>query len=113
MIEGELAKFQQQQAQKYAQLQTSSQWLTLPLPSPNPAKQQVRAEERQQLTELKGEQTQLLLGSINIPYACQQQWHHACIRLGSHYMLKEPLGSLCSVPTRHHGQMSCVVPYPH
>jgi hypothetical protein len=46
VIQQELAKFQQQQAVKYAELAASG-WVALPLPSPAPVQQLLRAEEHQ------------------------------------------------------------------
>jgi hypothetical protein len=47
LIQAELAKFQQQQADKYAEL-LSDGHAVMPLPSPAPVQQQLRAQHRQQ-----------------------------------------------------------------
>jgi hypothetical protein len=49
LIQAELAKFQQQQADKYAALLSEGQ-AYVPLPSPAPEQQQLRAQQRQQET---------------------------------------------------------------
>jgi hypothetical protein len=53
LIQHELSKFQQQQAVKYAELAASG-WVALPLPSPAPVQQLLRAEEHQLETEPSG-----------------------------------------------------------
>lgn len=53
VIQQELAKFQQQQAVKYAELAASG-WVALPLPSPAPVQQLLRAEEHQLETDSSG-----------------------------------------------------------
>lgn len=53
LIQHELSKFQQQQADKYAALLSEGQ-VVLPLPSPAPEQQQLRAQQKQQ-EALKGE----------------------------------------------------------
>lgn len=47
LIQAELAKFQQQQADKYAELLSDGHAL-MPLSSPAPVQQQLRAQQRQQ-----------------------------------------------------------------
>jgi hypothetical protein len=46
VIQQELARFQQQQAIKYAELAASG-WVALPLPSPAPVQQLLRAQPHQ------------------------------------------------------------------
>lgn len=54
VIHKELCKFQQQQAVKYAELAASG-WVALPLPSPAPVQQVLRAEEQQPDKDPSGE----------------------------------------------------------
>lgn len=57
LIQAELAKFQQQQAEKYAALLSEGQ-AVLPLPSPAPHQQQLRAQQKQQ---------EALVGTSHLP----------------------------------------------
>jgi hypothetical protein len=63
LIQQELSKFQQQQAVKYVELAASG-WVALPLPSPTPVQQLLRAEEHELETALSGEWLQHCLCHI-------------------------------------------------
>uniref|UniRef100_A0A383VCA2 Uncharacterized protein n=1 Tax=Tetradesmus obliquus TaxID=3088 RepID=A0A383VCA2_TETOB len=83
VIQQELAKFQQQQAVKYAELAASG-WVALPLPSPAPVQQLLRAEEHQLETDTSGPAKPSLIEDERTEYvpAAKPAEHWLCVPPG-------------------------------
>jgi len=90
LIQHELTKFQQQQADKYAALLSEGQ-VVLPLPSPAPEQQQLRAQQKQQ---------EALKGKVLTPAYVYLDW------------LQGSSISLAYIPKRRRdSSISCVCPW--